>query len=153
MTSVLKDPAGNTKTVRQSVVVSSKRLYWHSTDIYKSPSQAQKKASSWGAWLFSMPSGVAYKSLRLYVSGHSDITFYPSGFGPQDFRLCPLSRISTACVEIDGRFSLIDGWSSVALNATYDRSGRNVRAYVWAGVGGHVVVHRLRLHLWYAILK
>jgi hypothetical protein len=153
ITTTLKDGAGTTRLVRQSVTVSSKRLYWYSTDLYKTASQAQKKTSSWGAWLFTMPSGVAYKSLRLYVYGRSDITFERSGFAPHDTRECPFSTVSPGCRQAEGYFSIVNGWSSVAVNGTYDRHGRYVRGYTWAGAGGHAYVNRLRLHVAYALLK
>ncbi len=150
----LKDAAGTTKSVRQSVAVSAKRLYWYTTDLYKTSTQTQKSTSNWGAWQFAMPSGVAYKNLRLYVYGHSNITFDPSGFGSHDRRTCPFSTIDAGCTRTTYRLGFIDGWSSGAVNATYGRSGRYVRAYVWAGGdGGKVWVRRLRLHVAYALLK
>ena len=100
-----------------------------------------------------MPSGVAYKSLRLYVYGRADITFNPSGFAPHDTRACPFSSISPDCTMTTYRFSFMNSWTSGAVHSTYGRSGRYVRAYVWAGGGGKVWVGRLRLHVAYALLK
>ena len=154
ITTTLKDTAGTAKTVKQSVRVSAKRLYWYTTNLYKTSTQTQKSTSSWAAWRFTMPSGVAYKNLRLYVYGHSKITFDPSGFGMHDRRVCRFSMIDPGCTLKTYRFGFTDGWSSGAVNSTYGRNGRYVRAYVWAGAGGGKVwVRRLRLHLGYAVLR
>ena len=154
MTTTLRDAAGTTMTVKKSVVVLSKRLYWHSIDLYKTSTQTQKSTSSWGAWLFTMPSGVVYKNLRLYVYGHTNLTFNPSGFAPHDARACPFTSITPRCTLTIYRLSITDNWSSGAVNSTYGRNGRYVRAYVWAGAGGGKVwVKRLRLHVSYALLK
>jgi len=152
ITSTLRDAAGTVKSVRQSVVVSSKRLYWYSTDLHKAASQYQKKAASWGAWLFYMPSGVAYK-LRLYVYGNASPSMEPSGFAAHDTRECSFSTISPDCTRTEFRMSITNAWYSGALSPTYNRSGRYARAYVWAGTLGSVKVYKLRLHVSYALLK
>jgi hypothetical protein len=146
---VLKDAAGTTKTVASSVTLSRKKLYWYTTDLYRSASQYQKKTSSWGAWLFTMPSATSYRYLRLYVDGRT--TGWGS-YGAHDRRQCSWSTFGPGCASHAGALGLFTGWSSIRLNDTYDRNGRYVRSYVWAEYGS-VSVLKLRLHLQYGILK
>jgi hypothetical protein len=155
ITRTLRDAAGTTKVVRQAVTVSRKRLHWYSTNLYKTGSQTQKSRASWGAWQFRMPSGVAYRSLRLYVYGRaSSVSFTPAGFAPHDRRACSYSTIGPGCRTSEFRLTTTNGWASGGVSPTYQRNGRYVRAYVWAGTGGgRAVVYRLRLRVSYALLK
>ncbi len=151
---VLRDAAGTTKSARQSVTVSAKRLYWHSTTLYRTGRQTETSHTSWASWLFTMPSATAYRNLVLGAYGHATISIEPSGVGPHDRRNCAFRIIDPGCARVAGSFRVGDQWVTVRVDATYGRSGRQVRGYVWAGPGGGKVwVSRLRLHVEYGLLR
>ena len=150
---VFRDAGGKTKTVKQAVKVSAKRLVLVTDNLYKSPSQTERKTSSWGAWKFTLPTAYAYKGIRLYFKGHARVSVPPSGYGTHDLDRCPFTVIDPDCIAVFYEVGATEKWWSAPVAASA-RSGRHVRAYIWAGPNhGKVVVERVRLRVRYTVLK
>ncbi len=146
----LRDATGHVRTATSYVTISGKRLYTYST--YVNMTTPTKRATSWVAWQFTVPSATIYKSLTFQVYGRS-VTVPGASIGGWDTRRCAWSAsFSPSCVGAWDGLGFSTAWYSKALSPTYNRYGRQVRGFA-ATSYGTAVVSKARLKVVYGILR
>lgn len=104
-------------------------------------------------WQFTLPSAIAYKSLRFQVYAKASPSMF-NRIGAQNFSWCGLtSTWNASCFDrFTGIASSTTTWYSSSLSPTHNRTGRTVRGLI-AVEYGTVYIYKVRVYVTYQVLQ